>query len=278
VSARGETANSGQPRRHWGSLVMAGHDGGIPPIFARRSAALPDLAVSGAAIGIICKAPQPGRSKTRLATAIGEFAASELSACFLRDVAASIEAVPEALGRRGYGVYAPAGVEHIMRQLLPTGFGLLLQDGDDLGHVLLGATHALLAAGHDCVLLVNGDSPTLPTRLLVQAIEVLRAPGDRMVLGPASDGGYYLIGLKQSHGHLFTKIAWGTETVARSTCERAAEIGLAATLLAEWYDVDDVQTLRWLQDELAGRSIRFRAGGFAPATRAFLDAAPPITP
>ena len=234
--------------------------------------------MSGAAIGIICKAPQPGRSKTRLASAIGAVAASELSACFLRDVAANIEAVPEALGRRGYGVYAPAGAEHIMRQLLPAGFGLLLQAGDDLGHVLLGATRALLDAGHDCVLLVNGDSPTLPPRLLVQAIEALRAPGDRMVLGPASDGGYYLIGLKHPHGHLFSQIAWGTDTVARTTCDRAAEIGLATTLLGEWYDVDDIETLRWLQDELAGRSARFWDGGLAAASRAFLEAAPQISP
>ncbi len=165
----------------------------------RRSPAVPAPAVSVAAIGIICKAPQSGRSKTRLATAIGVVAASELSACFLRDVAAAIEAVPEALGRRGYGVYAPAGAEHIMRQLLPAGFGLLLQAGDDLGYALFGATRALLEAGHDCVLLVNGDSPTLPARFLVQAIETLREPGDRMVLGPASDGGYYLIGLKHPH-------------------------------------------------------------------------------
>ena len=102
------------------------------------------MGVGGAAIGIICKAPQPGRSKTRLAQAIGVAAASELSACFLRDVAAAIEAVPETLGRRGYGVYAPAGTEDIMRQLLPPGFGLLLQAGDDLGHVLIGATRAFL--------------------------------------------------------------------------------------------------------------------------------------
>jgi rSAM/selenodomain-associated transferase 1 len=228
--------------------------------------------VSVAAIGIICKAPQPGCSKTRLAAAIGEVAASELSACFLRDVAAAIEAVPEMVGRRGYGVYAPAGTEHIMRQLLPPGFGLLLQAGDDLGHVLLGATRALLSAGHDSVLLVNGDSPTLPPKLLTQAVETLRELGDRMVLGPASDGGYYLIGLKAPHPHLFTGIAWGTETVARSTCQRAAEIGLATTMLAEWYDVDDVQTLRWLQDELAQRSKRFRGGGIAAASRAFLEA------
>lgn len=96
-----------------------------------------------------------------------------------------------------------------------------------------------------------------------------------MVVGPASDGGYYLIGLKRPHQHLFTQIAWGTETVARATCERAAEIGLATTLLPEWYDVDDMQTLRWLQDELAGDSTRFRAGGFAPASRTFLNAAAP---
>ncbi len=234
--------------------------------------------MSGAAIGIICKAPQSGRSKTRLAAAVGAVAASELSACFLRDVASAIEAVPAVLGIRGYGVYAPAGAEHIMRQLLPAGFGLLLQAGDDLEYVLFGAARALLLAGHDCVLLVNGDSPTLPARLLVQAIEALREPGDRMVLGPASDGGYYLIGLKHPHRQLFTNIAWGTDTVARSTCERAAEIGLATTLLPEWYDVDDIETLRWLQDELAGRSIRFRAGGFAPASRAFLKTAPQISP
>ena len=214
--------------------------------------------MSGAAIGIICKAPQPGRSKTRLA--------------------AAIEAVPAALGRRGYGVYAPAGAESIMRQLLPAEFGLLLQAGDDLGHVLIGAAGALMLAGHDCVLLVNGDSPTLPPRLLVQAIETLREPGDRMVLGPASDGGYYLIGLKRPHLHLFTHIAWGTETVARGTCERAVEIGLATTLLPEWYDVDDIERLRWLQDELAGHSTRFRAGGFAPASRAFLKTVPQMNP
>ncbi|WP_043159432.1 TIGR04282 family arsenosugar biosynthesis glycosyltransferase [Bradyrhizobium sp. Ai1a-2] len=230
--------------------------------------------MSVAAIGIICKAPQPGRAKTRLAAAIGAVAASELSACFLRDVAAAIEAVPETLGSRGYGVYAPAGVEHIMRELLPATFGLMLQAGDDLGDVLFGATRDLLIDGHDCVLLVNGDSPTLPARFLAQAIAILREPGDRMVLGPASDGGYYLIGLKHPHRQLFTQIAWGTETVARSTCKRAAEIGLATTLLPEWYDIDDAETLDWLRDELAGSSTRFRGGGFAPASRAFLEAAP----
>ena len=229
--------------------------------------------VSGAAIGIVCKAPQAGLSKTRLAKAVGAVAASELSACFLRDVAAAIDAVPEALGRRGYGVYAPAGAEEILRQLFPPSFGLLLHADADLGNVLFGATRDLLAVPHDCVLLVNGDSPTLPTAFLVQAIEALRKPGDRLVLGPASDGGYYLIGLKQAHRAVFRRIEWGTADVARSTLQRAREIALETTLLPEWYDVDDAETFGWLRDELAGRLDRFQGGGPAAATRAFLATA-----
>jgi len=226
----------------------------------------------------MCKAPRPGNAKTRLARTIGAVAASELSACFLRDVAAVIEAVPEALGRQGYGVYAPAGAEQVLRELFPQKFELLLQAGDDLGEALFGATRDLLLAGHDCVLLVNGDSPTLPSHFLLQAIETLRDPGDRMVLGPASDGGYYLIGLKHPHEHLFSQIEWGTETVSHRTRERAAEIGLATALLPEWYDVDDFETLCWLRDELNGKSIRFRGGSPASATRAFLATARPASP
>jgi len=91
-----------------------------------------------------------------------------------------------------------------------------------------------------------------------------------MVLGPAVDGGYYLIGLKAAHRRLFTDIPWGTEAVARLTIERAAEIGLEVMRLPAWYDVDDGESLNWLRQELAGRSDRFRGGAPAAATRAFL--------
>jgi len=226
----------------------------------------------------MCKAPRPGGAKTRLARAIGSVAASELSACFLRDVATAIEAVPEAVGRKGYAVYAPAGTENLLRDLFPEKFGLLLKASDDLGDALFDATRDLLLAGHDCVLLVNGDSPTLPPEFLVQAIEVLRKAGDRLVLGPASDGGYYLIGLKRPHRRLFMEIEWGTDIVLSRTCERAAEIGLATTLLPEWYDIDDAETLQWLRDELAGHSTRFRGGGPASATRTLLASGLPASP
>jgi rSAM/selenodomain-associated transferase 1 len=225
-----------------------------------------------AAFGIMCKAPHPGRTKTRLAAVIGPERAAALSGCFLRDIAATIEAIPDSLGRKGYGVYAPAGAEHQLRGMLPPSFGLMLQADAEFGNVLYGAVNELLAAGHDCVMLVNSDGPTLPAAFFLEAIELLRRPHDRMVLGPAADGGYYLIGLKVAHRHLFKDIPWGTASVARLTIERASQIALDVALLPEWYDVDDAQSLGWLQQELAGRSDRFRGGSPAPATRAFLDA------
>ncbi len=215
----------------------------------------------------MCKAPRPGRAKTRLAAIIGAEAAAALSASFLRDVASAIEAIPAELGYTGYGVYAPAGAENELRQVLPPSFRLLLQVDADFGNVLHGAARDLLSAGHDCALLVNGDSPTLPARLMADAISALRRAGDRMVLGPASDGGYYLIGLKYAHRHVFTDIPWGTSDVARLTLERAAQIGLEAVLLPEWYDVDDTESLDWLRAELAGQSARFHDGSPAAATR-----------
>ncbi len=177
--------------------------------------------------------------------------------------------MPERLGRRGYAVsMSPAGTEQDLSALIPPTFGLLLQTGDAFGQVLFGAVRGLLAAGHDCVLLINGDSPTLPSAFLGEAIELLRRPGDRAVLGPATDGGYYLIGLKRAHPRLFEDIVWGTETVAQLTRERASEIGLPMAELPEWYDIDDAEAFSWLTEELAGRSECFRNGGPAAATQA----------
>ncbi len=233
------------------------------------------MATVSTAIGIMCKAPHPGRTKTRLGAVIGAQAATALSVCFLRDVAAAIEAVPASSGRHGYGVYAPAGAEAELRAILPRSFDLLLEADESFGLVLFGATRDLLTVGHDCVLLINSDSPTLPPSLLVQAMEALHLPGDRVVLGPAIDGGYYLIGLKVPHHRLFMDIPWGTTDVARLTIERAAEIGLQIVLLPEWYDVDDAETLAMLREELAGRPIRVTgnglSGGAAIATRAYLS-------
>lgn len=224
------------------------------------------------ALGIMCKAPRPGVTKTRLARVLGPERAAALSGCFLRDVAAGIAGLPAELGGRGYGVYAPAGTEDELRALLPAGFGLLLQEGGDLGAALAGAVRALIGPfGHSGAILINADSPSLPPELLVRAIEALRAPGDRVVLGPASDGGYVLIGLKAEHPELFAGIPWSTPGVYAATRARAADLPVAE--LPMWYDIDDADTFAILEAELAGRPLPFATvlrGGPARATRAFL--------
>jgi len=228
-----------------------------------------------AALGVMCKAPRTGAAKTRLAAVVGSEAATRLAVCFLRDVAAAIEAVPEDMGSRGYGVYAPSGGEAALRDILPPSFGLVLQEDADFGVVLASAARHLLELGHDCAVLINADSPTLPSCLLTEAIERLRRPGDRVVLGPAIDGGYYLIGLKAPHPALFRDIPWSTAAVYRATEDRAREIGLECAVLPLWYDVDDAESFAYLLAELAGTPPDFaepgQTSGPARATRACLS-------
>jgi hypothetical protein len=226
------------------------------------------------AISIVCKTPRPGVSKTRLHPLLGPEDAAALSACFIRDVAAAVEVVPEAVGRRSYAIYAPAGSEVALCPLLPAGWSLVCREDADFGAVLSSSIAGFLADGHDCALVINSDSPTLPPLLVAAAVAALRAPGDRLVLGPATDGGYYLIGLKQPHARLFEAVRWSTPEVLSTTLDRAAELGLPVTLLPVWYDIDDAETFGLLEAEIAGRPLPFAepglAGGPAVHTRAFL--------
>ena len=104
---------------------------------------------------------------------------------------------------------------------------------------LLFAVEDLLRVGFESVCLIDSDSPTVPERCYSQAVQFLARPGDRIVLGPSSDGGYYLIGLNRLHRRVFEGIDWSTERVLAQTLERAAEIGLTVELLPTCFDVDD---------------------------------------
>jgi len=222
------------------------------------------------ALGLMAKAPLAGEVKTRLVPPLTPAEAAQLNICFLRDMAANIETVSETAAASGLVVYTPAGAESAFDRVLPTGFKLLVQRGTSLGERLCNATDDLLRQGHSAVCLINSDSPTLPQSFLIRAIELLGARGDRVVLGAAEDGGYYLIGLKHAHKHLFDGIAWSTPDVLARTKQRAAEIDLPVAMLPAWYDVDDAETLNRLCDELFFGTPSDGAYP-APHTRAFLE-------
>lgn len=227
------------------------------------------------ALAMMIKAPRPGASKTRLVPPLTHVEAAALSECFLRDTTANIDgairAAPADAPAAGIAVYTPVGMESAFDGLLPAGFCLVPQFEGAFGARLLRAVEDLLALGYGAVCLIDSDSPTLPATALATAVAELAKPGDRMVLGPSEDGGYYLIGVKQAHRRLFEDIDWSTEKVDAQTRERATEIGLETVLLPTWYDVDDAATLRLLCEELYAGS-RGSAGYTAPRTRAFLDA------
>jgi rSAM/selenodomain-associated transferase 1 len=222
------------------------------------------------AVGIFCKTPLPGLSKTRLSPPLRPDECADLSACFIRDLTATIQAVAHAGDVTGYAVYTPAGTETALRALLPPGFRLLAQCAGDFGTRLQTATRALLDA-HAGAILVNSDSPTLPASILRQAVDATRRGGS-VVLSPAHDGGYTLIGVSQLHERLYADIPWSTAQVHGKTLERAAEIGLPVVDLPGWYDIDDGESLALLEAELAGAPTRFAGGADAPATRAYLSA------
>ena len=213
----------------------------------------------GCAIAVMAKSPRPGQVKTRLVPPLTPEAASALSASFLSDITENIALAAERRDIHGYVAYAPAGTERAFEGMLARGTQLVLADGTAVsaprvrgfGRPLLHAARSLFAVGHEAVCLLNSDSPTLPTALLSRAAEALAEPGDRVVLGPADDGGYYVIGMKAPHVHLFEDIAWSTSAVADETRRRAASLGLPVVELDPWYDVDDATALRRLCRELA---------------------------
>jgi rSAM/selenodomain-associated transferase 1 len=225
------------------------------------------------AVGIMCKTPIPGSSKTRLSPPLSAAECAEISTCFIRDLANTIHELSLSGGVVPYAVYTPKGSEESLRRLLPDSFKLALQCEGGFGVRLLQGTIDLLNDGHSGAILVNSDSPTLPKAVLKQAVDAV-ANGDNVTLSPAVDGGYTLIGLSKPHARLFEDIPWSTSEVYRLTLERAREIGLSVKIVHGWYDVDDSQSLKMLEDELSGKRLDFMAqnvaGASAPETRKFI--------
>jgi uncharacterized protein len=235
------------------------------PADGRGRRPLPD---GSCAIAIMAKASAPGRTKTRLVPPLTFEQAAALNTAFLQDMADNLLSAGNYTTIAGYVAFAPAGTEAFFRDILPSDIGLIDAWLPSLGDCLVHTIKEIFSRGHAAAVVLNSDSPTLPTALLVETADMLTRPGERAVLGPSTDGGYYLLGLKTAHRRLFEDIAWGTERVAAQTLERARELKLDLHMLPPWYDVDDVDGLRRLHSEL----------GSARAAQAKLDPHTPYYP
>ena len=226
---------------------------------------------SSVGIAVMAKASKPGLTKTRLVPPLTYDEAAALNTAFLHDVTDNmLRASDRAAHARieGYAAYGPPGSEEFFRRNFPPSIGLFEAWQPNFGDCLYHTICAILGRGHVGAVVLNADSPSLPAALLVETAEMLARPGDRAVLGPSSDGGYYLLGLKAAHRRMFEDITWSTACVAEQTRERARQIGLEMHVLPEWYDVDDVATLRRLYAEICADGPAVRQGAAASAQNA----------
>jgi len=225
------------------------------------------------ALTIMAKAPRPGRVKTRLSPPLTPEEAAAINTCFLEDTTKNIAEVAELGGSVGVISYTPVGDEHLFEGLFPEGYRLIAQRGDGFGERLLTTAQDLFAHGFGSVCLIDSDSPTVPRKAFAMAVDALKHEGDRIVLGPSHDGGYYLIGMKQAHYEIFKDITWSTSTVFDETVAAVRSIGVELITLPMWYDVDDAETLALLRRELVdGLTPEFTSLSGYPAerTRSFL--------
>ncbi len=224
------------------------------------------------AIGLMCKPPRAGVSKTRLAASVGAEHAAALSAAFLKDTASS---VAEFLDMADvYALYTPEDAAPELKPMLPTAFHLQPLSHDDVGEAMHSAITSLLAAERLGVILIGADLPTLPSAILREAIGALSTPEIDAVIGPSEDGGYYLIGLKAPCAEIFSAMPWSTPTVYAMTAERLRSAGLAFHELPRWYDVDDGASLSRLRQHLKLGGYDAHIGG-ALHTREALEGIDP---
>jgi hypothetical protein len=213
-------------------------------------------------LGIFVRPPVAGQVKTRLVPPLTPDQARDLYAAFLGDLF-------ERLHRAGVAptIFYSGDDAGDLPALMPRPWPLVAQRGETLGERMAVALGLLLDTPGARAALIGSDSPDLPLGHLKTAFQKLKHRD--VVLGPAMDGGYWLVGLRAPAPALFDGIPWGTASVFADTVERVRRESLTLSLLPPWYDVDDAASLSFLRAMCAARRA---AGGLRlPRTERALD-------
>jgi uncharacterized protein len=199
----------------------------------------------GNALVIMTKAPQAGQSKTRLVPPLSLDEAAGLATALLFD---QLEHLARFSGANLFISFAPANAAQLFNPFQARGFACFAQQGDSLGERMNHAFTHLFASGFSPTVLIGSDLPPVPHEFLDRAYTSLQVGAD-VVLGPAADGGYYLIGMSRPLEDVFQNIRWSQGDVLARTIEKIATLGLRHELMPSWYDIDTAQDLARLQSE-----------------------------
>jgi rSAM/selenodomain-associated transferase 1 len=214
------------------------------------------------ALVVMARYPLPGTTKTRLARTLGDEATLKLYQAFLIDLASRFAGPDYDL----YWAYTPAEVDYdafihtLVPELAPYTRSFP-QQGADLGERLLHAFQWTRQQGYASTIVIGSDSPHISRAMVAQAQKALQETD--VVLGPADDGGYYLLAMRAPHD-VFSNIPMSTSVVTALTLDKASQQGLTTKLIAPLFDIDEHADLLRLADLLRADSA------LAPATAACL--------
>jgi rSAM/selenodomain-associated transferase 1 len=201
------------------------------------------LPVNKKVLLIFAKQPQAGQTKTRLCPPFTPEEAAKIYAAMLQDLLALTTKVGTT---ERWLCYVPSATAADYFKTLAPNIRCLPQHGEGLGARLINAFASAFAAGATSAVIIGTDSPDLPTAYIDQAFNLLETTAVDVVFGPATDGGYYLVGAHTIWPELFTNISWSTAAVLSASLNKAATASISTALLPEWYDIDTSHDLRQL--------------------------------
>jgi uncharacterized protein len=195
------------------------------------------------AVILFARDPVLGKVKTRLSSSLEDEAILRLYTCFVED---SLEKIRQ-VGNADYFVgISPSNLSGFFNGIEGSDTRLFIQKGKGLGDKMRQAFIDRFAEGYKKVVIIGSDSPSLPVSYINQALE-----SDKdLILGPSTDGGYYLIAMTGKVSEVFDGIAWGTEQVLDETLNRVKKAVVSLELLPVWYDVDFPEDLKFLKTHL----------------------------
>lgn len=197
-------------------------------------------------LGVFAKRPQPGIVKTRLAQETSPAWAARVYEAFLLDLLDRLRCED---GFKRVLAFAPAEAIDYFQETAGSGFELIAQAAGDLGQRMTTFFQQQFHGGAEAVVLIGADSPTLSFSLIEDAFAAL-SDAD-LVLGPATDGGYYLIGCARQAPAVFDEIDWGSHRVLEQTIAHVTRQRLRLALLPPWYDVDTLADWHFLRGHVA---------------------------
>lgn len=190
---------------------------------------------------VFTRYPEPGKAKTRLAHALGDHGSADIQKKLTEDTLSKVRKFQQAYAVDIKVYYTGSDLQR-MKNWLGPGFSFQSQGKGDLGDRLAEACSSAFRQGYKRLVIIGSDCPDLAPTHFEQAFAALYDKD--LVLGPAADGGYYLIGLNGEYNSLFTGIPWGSGAVLEQTLNNAEKLGLAIATLETLSDVDRPEDLK----------------------------------